>query len=61
MSIPDPTRYIARNIPLSSSILKEVPTTRKKEIVSYFDKLNTIIIDFGSETILAGYEWSEGP
>ena len=61
MNIPEPTRYIANELKLNCNELKEVEPHKKKELNNQCDKLSTIIIDYGSETIKAGLENTPKP
>lgn len=55
-------KYHANEIVPHQVSLKEITTpAKKKEVLSYFDKQSTLIIDYGSENIKAGYEQSSGP
>ena len=58
----EPTRYIANEIQPNPPILKEINQLKKKEVLAMGEKMNAIIIDYGSETIKAGFDWSsDGP
>lgn len=58
----EPTKYLAKDIKPLPSVLKEVPNSKKREVQSLGDKMSPIIIDYGSENIKAGYDWSQdGP
>lgn len=58
----EPRKYLAKELRPHPVSLKEVSAARRKEVQQMGDKMNTLIIDYGSENIKAGYEWSsEGP
>lgn len=58
----EPTKYVAREMKPQTVSLKEIHNSRRKEVQLMGDKMNTLIIDYGSENIKAGYDWSnDGP
>lgn len=58
----EPRRYVAKEMKPLPVTLKEMNPQRRKEVQLMGDKMNTLIIDYGSENIKAGYDWSpEGP
>ena len=61
MNIPEPTKFIANELSLPYGNLKEAEAERRKELNSWSDKLSTIVIDYGCETIKGGFECSSGP
>lgn len=61
MEKPDIKRLVVAELNLPLNNLREVDQARKKELHSWGEKSNTIIVDYGSETIKAGYEQSIDP
>lgn len=61
MEKPDIKRLVVTELNLPINNLREVDPARKKELHSWGEKSNTIIVDYGSETIKAGYEQSTDP
>lgn len=58
----EPRKYVAKDIKPQGMTLKEIPAGKRREVQSMGDKMNTIVIDYGSENIKAGYDWSQdGP
>lgn len=58
----EPTKYLAKDIRSCPSVLKELPQGRRREVQALGDKMSPIIIDYGSENIKGGYDWSQdGP
>jgi hypothetical protein len=58
----EPTRYLANDLKPLSTPLKELPSARRKEVQALGDRQNTLVIDYGSENIKAGYDCSpDGP
>lgn len=58
----EPTRYLANDLRPLPCPLRELLPTRRKEVQLLGDRQNTLLIDYGSENIKAGYDCSpDGP
>lgn len=61
MNFEEPKHFLIENIGETGVQLKEVDSFRKSELVGLSDRLSSILIDYGSELIVSGFDNSKVP